>query len=175
MSLKASFLVLALGALGAFGFGCAASATDSGNGSEGVVADGEALTGLQHGCHVDCPKCHPGEVCPKYACILVCPNDKTPCGDATCGRDEVCCNASCGICTPPDGVCTQEICSPAPAPLCATDTDCQVVADYCTGCDCRALASGESLPVCDGPGVRCFADPCMNHVAACVGGQCVVQ
>jgi len=33
-----------------------------------------------------------------------------PCGEVTCPADQVCCNASCGICTPPDGACTQQLC-----------------------------------------------------------------
>lgn len=32
------------------------------------------------------------------------------CGDTTCGEGQVCCNASCGICTPPDGACIQIAC-----------------------------------------------------------------
>jgi hypothetical protein len=34
----------------------------------------------------------------------------TACGDVTCGSGRVCCNASCGICTPPGGVCIQIAC-----------------------------------------------------------------
>jgi hypothetical protein len=34
------------------------------------------------------------------------------CGRATCASGQVCCNASCGICTPPDGMCAQLECSP---------------------------------------------------------------
>ena len=34
------------------------------------------------------------------------------CGANTCPTGEVCCNASCGICTPPGGFCTQQICGP---------------------------------------------------------------
>ena len=33
-----------------------------------------------------------------------------PCGDKVCGAGMVCCNASCGICTPPDGACIQIAC-----------------------------------------------------------------
>jgi hypothetical protein len=33
-----------------------------------------------------------------------------PCGDAICGPGRVCCNPSCGICTPPDGACIQIAC-----------------------------------------------------------------
>lgn len=37
-----------------------------------------------------------------------------PCGAKTCGAGQVCCNASCGICTEPGGFCTQQVCEPAP-------------------------------------------------------------
>jgi hypothetical protein len=58
---------------------------------------------------------------------------------------------------------------------CSSDKDCRLVADYCTGCDCRALGSAEPDPVCTGPGVQCFADACLNKTPACVGGRCVAQ
>ena len=32
------------------------------------------------------------------------------CGPKTCAVGEVCCNESCGICTPPDGACIQLFC-----------------------------------------------------------------
>ena len=32
------------------------------------------------------------------------------CGSVTCPTGEVCCNASCGICTPRGGYCTQQVC-----------------------------------------------------------------
>lgn len=35
-----------------------------------------------------------------------------PCGPVLCPFGMVCCNYSCGICTPPDGACTQQFCSP---------------------------------------------------------------
>jgi hypothetical protein len=36
------------------------------------------------------------------------------CGPNTCAVGQVCCNASCGICTEPDGFCTQQACEPVP-------------------------------------------------------------
>lgn len=36
----------------------------------------------------------------------------TPCGTSTCGAGQYCCNASCGICAPEGGVCTQQVCEP---------------------------------------------------------------
>lgn len=35
-----------------------------------------------------------------------------PCGPTRCQQGEVCCNESCGICTPPGGMCTQQFCEP---------------------------------------------------------------
>jgi len=58
---------------------------------------------------------------------------------------------------------------------CNADSDCRLEDDYCTGCDCRALSRGESLPICSGPGVRCFVQPCLNKTAACVNHACVAQ
>src|SRR5690606_2522326 len=41
------------------------------------------------------------------ACV---PIEGEACGDTTCGAGQVCCNESCGICTPPDGACIQLVC-----------------------------------------------------------------
>ena len=101
------------------------------------------------------------------------------CGTKTCAAGQICCNASCGICTPPDGVCTQQICSsPAdaagtpPTTACQKDDDCRLFSDYCTGCDCRALGKTDKDPTCAGPGVRCLVDPCGNRMAICQAGKC---
>jgi hypothetical protein len=176
------------------------------------------------GCRTVCTHCPPGAVCPHH-CVIQCPQNTVPCGPSACQNGEVCCNASCGICTPPDGVCTQQVCEPTrqcvenalcirgfhwsprkcrcipdapPTPCvdtvlcirglhwsplqcmcvpdvqgqCTTDADCRLFSDYCTGCDCRSLSTRDPDPTCSGPGVRCFADPCMNKTAVCVRGQC---
>lgn len=57
---------------------------------------------------------------------------------------------------------------------CASDADCQVVDNYCDGCSCDAQAAGAPAPVCGGTIVNCFAQPCMNKVARCDAGVCVV-
>jgi hypothetical protein len=62
-----------------------------------------------------------------------------------------------------------------PISPCASDADCRAVADYCTGCDCRALGPREELPFCDGPGVRCLRDPCDGQTAVCEGSLCVLR
>jgi hypothetical protein len=179
--------------------GCSASSDGNTGEIPGSRVSQDALKG---GCRVVCPKCHPGEVCPKYMCRLDCPPGVTPCGDTVCRHGQECCNASCGTCVDPGTMCSQIACDgsgtcvqtamcmigyewsttqcqcvpSAPAPgACASDADCRLVDDYCTGCDCRSLSTTDADPVCDGPGVRCFAEPCLNHTAACVGGQCVVQ
>jgi hypothetical protein len=58
---------------------------------------------------------------------------------------------------------------------CASDADCRLFDDYCTGCNCRPLRVSDRDPVCAGPGVRCFAQACLNKVAACERGACVVR
>lgn len=43
-------------------------------------------------------------------CVPIDSTGSEACGDVTCAEGEVCCNASCGICTPPDGACIQIAC-----------------------------------------------------------------
>jgi hypothetical protein len=63
----------------------------------------------------------------------------------------------------------------APKPECTVDADCRLFDDYCTGCDCRALASSTAAPACAGPGVRCLREPCGGHTAKCDAGKCAVN
>ena len=111
---------------------------------------------------------------------------------APCGSSQSC--AAGLVCTTEDGVCNSPPgCGPLAAcpavcygtcrlpsedgggPACTTDGDCKVEADYCTGCDCRALGAKQSLPACPGPGVACIVDPCFNKTARCASGGCVAQ
>ncbi|SRR5258706_11640748 len=174
----------------------AATASDPADGEiPGTRISDEALKG---GCHVICPKCHPGQICPKYACHIECPPKTTPCGTGVCTGGQVCCNDSCGICTDPGGFCTEQFCQPTgcvqtalciigytwdskacqcvpAAGECTTDADCHLEDNYCGGCNCLALANGEAAPTCTNP-VQCFAAPCAvtSGVAACVNGQCTL-
>jgi hypothetical protein len=104
-----------------------------------------------------------------------------PCAStASCGKDEVCTTED-GDCKAPPGcgpnvgcpaVCYGE-CRPAGAGgACTSDDDCRLEADYCTGCDCRSLAKGETVPKCPGPGVQCLVDPCERLTARCLNGKC---
>jgi hypothetical protein len=45
-------------------------------------------------------------------CVTDCAHGGVPCGRNVCAPTEVCCNASCGICTPPGWACVQMACSP---------------------------------------------------------------
>lgn len=56
---------------------------------------------------------------------------------------------------------------------CKSDKECRLFSNYCEGCQCLALASGEFDPVCKGNIVACFVDPCRGAEARCVSGQCV--
>jgi hypothetical protein len=113
--------------------------------------------------------CIPGTVWSVEACACV---PGTACGPSVCAEGEVCCNESCGICTPPDGFCTDQLCE-APAGDCATDEDCALVENYCGGCNCLALPDTADAPTCEDP-VQCFAPACLNKRAACVEGSCTV-
>jgi hypothetical protein len=60
---------------------------------------------------IDCAPDHRFDPSPAVcACVKGDAPEGEACGDTVCAADEVCCNASCGICTPPDGACTQQIC-----------------------------------------------------------------
>jgi hypothetical protein len=63
---------------------------------------------------------------------------------------------------------------PGPAPQCRSDADCRAFSFMCTGCDCLALGPNDREPVCQGPGVQCLVDPCLNKRAACDSGRCVI-
>lgn len=130
--------------------------------SDGV---GEVGAALKSGCHWDCPKCPPNKICPLGMCVEVCPGK-------TCTQTALCIQGytwSAKRCA-----CVADPAAPA-ASSCATDADCRTFADYCTGCDCRALSYSDADPFCSGPGVRCFADPCMGRAAVCINGSCSLQ
>jgi hypothetical protein len=57
--------------------------------------------------------CVEGYVFDETACRCVPSGGNTgePCGGGTCAAGDVCCNASCGICTPPGGMCTMQVCT----------------------------------------------------------------
>jgi hypothetical protein len=65
-----------------------------------------ALAGCKHGAP---PAAEPSTPQP----VTSVPSEPEPgpvCGRITCAAGEICCNASCNICTPPDGMCTQQVC-----------------------------------------------------------------
>jgi hypothetical protein len=57
-------------------------------------------------------RCPAGTHCSAPADVAECVPDGAdePCGSSLCTGGMVCCNASCGICTPPDGACIQIAC-----------------------------------------------------------------
>jgi hypothetical protein len=68
-------------------------------------------------------------------------------------------------------------CSSGPTgSTCTANSDCRTFSDYCTGCNCDALATSDPNPPCSGPGVSCFADPCRGHTAVCDSTHhCAIQ
>ena len=90
--------------------GCG-SADSNGSGSGEVPGSRMSIAMAQRGCRIVCPTCASDVACPQF-CVVKCPPSVIPCGPTTCSNGEVCCNASCGICTPPNGTCSQQACGP---------------------------------------------------------------
>jgi hypothetical protein len=105
-----------------------------------------------------------------------------PCASSDACKPTEVCTTEDGVCNPPPGcrpgmICPAVCygtCRPRMSP-CATDADCRAAAVYCTGCTCLALSLCEKDPVCGGPGVACFADPCLNREAYCNAGRCALR
>jgi hypothetical protein len=63
-----------------------------------------------------------------------------------------------------------------PSGRCVVDSDCRIFADYCGGCNCRALPKDfVVIQGCQGHFVACFRDPCGGNKAACERGTCVAR
>lgn len=153
-------LVALFGVLGAVLAGC--------GGAEDGSADPAGVSGdpLVGGCHTVCPKCPANKICPKIACYEEC-NGKPK----SCVQTQMCIQGY-----EWDSKSCQCVPSVPPAPSsCKSNADCRTFADYCTGCNCLALSYSDADPTCDGPGVRCFADPCMGQTAVCINGSCSLQ
>lgn len=71
------------------------------------------------------------------------------CGSATCAAGQICCNPSCGICTAPDGMCTQQFCDEPSAGADAGPTP--------VTCDSVRCASGSHCVLLT---VQCVRTPC---------------
>lgn len=92
---------------------------------------------------------------------------RVACGKVECAAGEICCNPSCGICTAPDGMCTQQFCDegssdvragePLPPPAitcdnvrCAAGTHCELVEVQCVRAPCdpvpQCRPDGDSAP-----------------------------
>jgi hypothetical protein len=91
------------------------------------------------------------------------PAQQVVCGKATCAAGEVCCNPSCGICTAPDGMCTQQFCDEEPAVSEGGDHPPPPAA--LTACDTVRCAGGTH---CELVQVQCVRAPC-DPVPQCVG------
>lgn len=74
------------------------------------------------------------------------------CGAATCAAGQICCNPSCGICTPPDGMCTQQFCDGPPSQ--SAEESSAVPTTTCDNVRCMAGTHCEMIPV------QCIKAPC---------------
>ena len=90
------------------------------------------------------------------------PAQQVVCGKATCAAGEVCCNPSCGICTAPDGMCTQQFCDEEPPVAEGGDPPAPPAA--LTACDTVRCQGGTH---CELVQVQCVRAPC-DPVPQCV-------
>jgi hypothetical protein len=78
--------------------------------------------------------------------------DGESCGGNTCGLDEFCCNASCGICAPLGGSCTEQFCEPNMGGVpCGR-----------TVCPAGPVCCNESCGICTPPDGACIALFCVD-------------
>jgi hypothetical protein len=141
-------------------------ATHSTGGSAGGLKCGtNTCAAGEYCCNSSCGICAPmGAACIQIACDPPPPADAGPCID----------NVACikGTVWSP----TQCKCVPTTTGgTCTTAADCHLVSNYCDGCNCLSLTSGQKEPACSGTTVQCLIDPCSTKSAACVGGHCVAQ
>jgi hypothetical protein len=85
------------------------------------------------------------------------------CGPRVCGPGTRCCNASCGVCTPPGAECTQQICSTTEAAS-MSEADVQSLI---------IIGGGQCGPNVCGPGSFCCNASC--GTCAPRGGVCTQQ
>jgi hypothetical protein len=62
----------------------------------------------------------------------------------------------------------------APA-ACSGDGDCRAYPSHCDTCECLAVGAKAPDPKCAGTDVSCLIDPCIDKVAKCKDGTCVIQ
>ncbi len=98
------------------------------------------------------------------------------CGANTCVAGEMCCNPSCGICAPPGGTCTQEICdvtAPTCDLICVAGQHCALVEEQCATPPCSAAPACVADEACMGPIIDCAAPPdgCNYVGSGCVNEQ----
>lgn len=77
------------------------------------------------------------------------------CGAVTCGDGQVCCNASCGICTNPEMVCIQIACDPATVGKTCADLHC-AASETCT----ETRTGPQCIPAAENP---CNLVDCQDH------------
>jgi len=129
------------------------------------------------------PGCELIDCLPEYTCVedasgvgsCVPVGGGVSCGKNTCSEGEVCCNASCGICTPPDGACIQLACeeNACDRTVCELGTHCELVEVQCLVPPCDPVAECVVDEECTGPIIDCAAPPpgCNYEGGGCVKGN----
>lgn len=92
------------------------------------------------------------------------PAPRVRCGEALCPEGQVCCNASCGICTAPGGTCTKRACGMPYAP---TSAACGPVT-----CNVGQVCCNASCGICTAPNQTCDKRQCEDAIQNPVSEVC---
>jgi hypothetical protein len=112
-------------------------------------------------------RCAAGYTCQaignRARCVPNKPEGRRQCGASICATGLTCCNASCGICTPPGVMCTQQVCDkpepiPEPKPVPTEPAPGKGLGPKCGGgrCDAGNVCCNDSCGICTPPGGACI-------------------
>ncbi|KAK4442917.1 hypothetical protein QBC34DRAFT_222647 [Podospora aff. communis PSN243] len=121
-------------------------------------------------------RCAAGYTCQaignRARCIPTKPEPRVQCGASLCASGMTCCNPSCGICTAPGMMCTQQVCTDKPDPIVEpkppqpTRNPGKGQGPKCGSgrCDGGQVCCNDSCGICTPPGGACIALYCGKTV-----------
>ena len=140
--------------------------------SSGSCAAGEVCTTEDGVCNAP-PGCGAAASPVPAVCYGNCrpAKDGPACGTVRCAAGMVCCNDSCGICTPPNGGCTKQICVP-PGGRVRADADCRWRRTTARAVTAARSPRTRSFPSCRARAWLASSIRAASKKAQCVNGAC---
>ncbi|KAK0631198.1 hypothetical protein B0T14DRAFT_417318 [Immersiella caudata] len=122
-------------------------------------------------------RCAAGYTCQAFGtrarCVPNNPESRVQCGASLCASGLTCCNPSCGICTAPGMMCTQQVCTEKPDPIVEpkpkptkTPAPPKGQGPKCGSarCDAGDVCCNDSCGICTPPGGACIMLYCGKTV-----------